>query len=78
MAAQVRNRTGIAGSFAELALNCKALFAPRAWCYRSAMASLQDMTDAELIALYEEIDADSNPELLSAVLAEIERRNLDI
>lgn len=42
------------------------------------MVSLQDMTDAELIALYEQIDADSDAELLRAVLMEIERRDLDI
>jgi len=42
------------------------------------MAILQDMTDAELLALYESLVYEENPELEQALLAEIERRNLDI
>jgi hypothetical protein len=42
------------------------------------MASLQDMTDAELLELYATFEADTAPELEQAILEEIERRNLDI
>lgn len=42
------------------------------------MESLQQMSDADLLALYSEADEETVPELVEAILEEIERRKLNL
>lgn len=42
------------------------------------MPDLKDMTDSELIALYNSLEPEAASDLERAVLDEIERRNLDL